>query len=417
VAIAQESRSLVDGQAVLRLPGGVRWVAQHGGADPPHVFVDELTSLPLRWRHTHRFTPDGPGYTSVHDEVDTSIPAPLLRQMFEYRQRQLADDLAAHAWSAGLRGVDASRPLTVAMTGSSGTIGSALRAFLTTGGHRVRRLVRGDPTADDAHTWDPDRPDPEVLRGTDAVIHLGGAPIGRRFTEAHRRDVRDSRVGPTRRLAQAMARVDDGPRVLLTASAIGYYGARRGDVWLDEEGQRGGGFLSEVVAEWEEAADPARAAGIRVVNVRTGIVQSARGGMLRLLRPLFAAGLGGKIGSGAQWLSWIDVDDLLDVYLRALVDASLVGPVNAVAPEPVRNAAYTAMLGRVLRRPAVIRVPALGPRLVLGSEGADELALADQRVSPAVLQARSHRFRFPELEASLRHQLGHVRRERAGPTG
>ena len=202
------------------------------------------------------------------------------------------------------------------MTGSSGLVGTALCAFLTTAGHRVIRLVRRTPHTDNERTWNPDDPDPRIFEGVDAVVHLAGASIAGRFTEAHKRAIASSRIEPTRRLADAMVRAE-GPRVLLAASAIGYYGRDRGDELLDEGAGRGDGFLAEVVARWEAATDPARDAGLRVVTVRTGIVLSARGGMLKLLRPVFLAGLGGRIGDGRQWLSWIDLDDLTDVYARS----------------------------------------------------------------------------------------------------
>ena len=304
--VAQEAPSLVDWQAILQLPGGVRWVAQHSDDDPPHRFVDELVSLPLHWRHTHSFEAIGVSATRVIDRVDTPVPGSFLLQTFRYRHQQLADDLAAHRRMAGPL-------LTVAVTGSSGLIGSALCAYLSTAGHRVVRLVRRAPNHPLERTWDPVRPDPRMFEGVDAVVHLAGASIAGRFNEAHKRRVRDSRVGPTEGLARVMAALPDGPRVLLSASAIGYYGSDRGDEELTEESGRGSGFLAEVVEAWEAAAEPAGAAGVRVVHVRTGIVQSARGASLKLLRPLFSAGLGGPLAPGSQWVAWIDLDDLLDV--------------------------------------------------------------------------------------------------------
>jgi uncharacterized protein (TIGR01777 family) len=330
------------------------------------------------------------------------VPALALRPMFAYRHRQLADDLAAHKQAAehGLRAA------TVAVTGSSGLVGSALSAFLSTGGHRVIRLVRHVPTNANERQWDPADPDPDLLTGVDAVVHFAGASIAGRFTDAHRRAIRDSRIGPTRRLAELVARMPDGPSLLICASAIGYYGYDRGDEILTEDSDRGAGFLADAVADWEEATAPAGRAGARVVLVRTGIVQSPRGGTLRLLRPLFSAGLGGRIGDGRQWLSWIGIDDLVDTYYRGLWDTTLSGPVNAVAPEPVRNVDYTRTLAHVLRRPAVLPVPPVGPRLLLGDQGARELACASQRVIPAKLQQAGHRFRHPDLDQALRHLLG-----------
>ncbi len=402
VSVAQEADSLQDGRAILKMPGHLSWVAQHGDYDPPHRFVDELTSLPLHWRHSHEFEAVTNTSTRVTDRVDTRLPAVLLRQMFIYRHRQLADDLAIHHDMARLE----PESLTVAITGSSGLVGSALTALLTTGGHRVIRLVRREPRDPDERQWSPGNPDSRLLDGTDALVHLAGASIAGRFTGAHKQAVRNSRIGPTRVLAELMAGAGVGPRTLVTASAIGYYGSERGDEPLTESSHRGQGFLADVVAEWEAASEPASAAGVRVVSIRTGIVQSPRGGILRLMRPLFWAGLGGRIGNGRQWGSWIDLDDLTDIYYRALVDTGLSGPVNAVAPHPARNADYTTTLARVLRRRALITTPTFGLRIVLGSEGVSELAMAGQRGLPANLLRAGHRFRHPNLEGCLRHQLG-----------
>lgn len=410
MTVIAETESLADGRAVLGLPGGLRWVAQHNpdAFDPPYRFVDELSSQgpsswPARlvgwWRHTHEFS-EASGGTRVYDHVDTSLPAAALRSTFVYRHRQLAQDLAAHR-AAGLP------PMVVAVTGASGLVGSALSAFLSTGGHRVIRLVRRPARNALERQWNPDRPAADLLSGVDAVVHLAGASIAGRFTDGHKAAIRDSRIEPTRRLADAAALADDGPATFVSASAVGYYGFDRGDALLSEESVRGDGFLADVVADWEAATAPAAEADLRVVTVRTGIVQSARGGTLKLMRPLFAAGLGGRLGSGEQWLPWIGLDDLIDVYHRALYDTRLVGAVNAVAPEPVRNASYTAALAGVLHRPAVLPVPSLGPRLLLGEQGARELAEANQRVVPTKLESLGHRFRRPKIADALAHELGH----------
>ncbi len=409
-----ETASLADGRAVLGLPGGLRWIARHDPSayDPPHRFVDELSTdgpmswpprLVGRWRHTHDFAAVDAQHTRVTDRVDTPVPAAALRATFVYRHRQLADDLAAHRDAAQ---AGAGR-LTIAITGSSGLVGAALTALLTSGGHRVIRLVRRDAHGEDERCWDPEQPAAGLLSGVDAVVHLAGASIAGRFTPAHKAAVADSRIEPTRRLASAAAQTPDGPGTFVSASAIGFYGCDRGDALLCEDSLHGDGFLADVVADWEASTAPAAEAGLRVVTVRTGIVQAANGGTLKLLRPLFAAGLGGRLGSGRQWLSWIGLDDLLDVYYRALYDTRLAGPVNAVAPEPVRNVDYTRALAAVLHRPAVLPVPSLGPRLLLGEQGARELAQANQRVLPTKLLGLGHRFRHAQVAAALAHQLGH----------
>lgn len=413
IRVITEAGSLRDGCAILALPGGLRWAAQHqaDSFDPPRRFVDEiasagLASLPtrvvMRWRHTHDFEEVSDGKTRVIDRIDTPIPGRFLRPMFVYRHRQLADDLAAHKVAAdhGLT------PITIAVTGSSGLVGSALTAFLRTGGHRVIQLVRHAATSPDERQWNPENPAPDLLVGVDAVIHLAGASIAGRFTQEHRRAIRDSRIGPTRQLAELVAHTASGPKVLVCASAIGYYGHDCGEEIVTEASAGGDGFLADVVADWEQAITPAEQAQVRVVRVRTGIVQSPRGGTLRLLRPLFAAGLGGRVGAGQQWLSWIGIDDLVDIYHRALWDTDLFGAINAVAPQPVRNIDYVRTLAHVLHRPAVIPVPSLGPRVLLGDQGARELAGASQRVSPVRLHDAGHRFRHPELESALRHLLG-----------
>lgn len=403
--IVREASSLRDGRAELALPAGQRWIAQHDpeGFRPGEAFVDErvtegLASLalaPVRWRHEHRFVADGERTRAI-DSVDTPIGSRALRPMFTYRHRQLADDLSRHL-SAG------AGPLRIAMTGASGLIGTALAAFLTTGGHEVVRLVRHE-AGEGERRWDPESPDPSLLEGIDVLVHLAGASILGRFDEQHRAEVRDSRVEPTRRLAELAA--FSGVRALVSASAIGFYGPARGDERLDEDAAPGDGFLAEVVVDWEAATRPAEAGGVRTVQVRTGIVQTPRGGTLQLFRPLWAAGIGGPLAGGEQWQSWIDLDDLVDVYHRAIVDEAMRGPVNAVAPAPVRQREYAGTLGAVLHRPAIIPTPELAPRLLLGEEGTREVALADQRVVPAVLEGAGHRFRRPTLEASLRHQLG-----------
>ena len=412
--VVQETESLADGTAILGLPGGLRWIARHdpAGYDPPRQFRDVLSSdglmtLPPRiigwWRHTHRFSDAGNGTTRMHDEVDTTVPGAMLRSTFAYRHRQLAEDLAAHRDAADA----GAGPMVIAMTGSSGLVGTALAAFLSTGGHRVIRLVRRDPLNANERRWEPSKPAADLLDGVDGVVHLAGESIAGRFTDAHRRAIRDSRIEPTRRLAEVAAAASGGPRVFVSASAIGFYGYDCGDTVLDEDSPRGNGFLADVVADWEAATAPAADAGLRVVVVRTGIVQSSAGGTLKLLRPLFAAGLGGRLGSGRQWLSWIGIDDLLDIYYRALYDTRLVGAVNAVGPEPVRNAEYTRALAATMHRPALLPVPSFGPRLLLGKQGALELAEANQRVRPERLNALGHRFRSTTVTDALAHQLGH----------
>jgi uncharacterized protein (TIGR01777 family) len=413
MTVIAEADSLADGRAVLGLPGGLRWASQHdpSGFVPGRRFVDNLSTAGVmswptlaigRWRHTHEFNSAGPGKTRMRDHVETPIPGAALRSTVIYRHRQLDDDLAAHRTGAE----HGARPQVIAISGASGLVGTALSQFLTSGGHRVIRLVRRLARDRNERYWDPAHPTPNLLSGIDAVIHLAGTSIAGRFTASHMRDIRDSRIEPTRQLAKAAVESAGGPSVFISASAIGFYGFDRGDDVLTEHCSRGDGFLADVVTDWEEATAPAEGAGLRVVTVRTGIVQSANGGILRLLRPLFGAGLGGRLGNGTQWLSWISIDDLVDVYHRALWDDRMTGPVNAVAPHAVRNLEYTRVLASVMHRPAVLPVPTIGPRLLLGADGVRELAEANQRVTPARLLDLGHRFRQPSITDALSHQLG-----------
>lgn len=392
---------------------GARWVAWHAAYDPPESFTDVMASGPLRsWRHDHRFTDTPEGGTRIVDHVEFELPLGLsgalverrLRAVFAYRERQLRDDLAFHAAHPD--------PRRIAVSGASGLVGRQLVALLGGGGHAVRRLVRRPTLRPGEIGWDPGATDgsgldPELLRDVDVVIHLAGEPIGRRFTAHHRARVFDSRVRSTTLLARALAELagDGRERVLVVASAAGYYGADRGDEVLTEDSGPGDDFLALVCREWEAAADPARESGVRVVHVRTGFVQSAGGGQLALQLPIFAAGLGGRLGTGRQWMPWITIDDLVGLYAHVALTPGLTGPVNAAAPSPVRAGEYAAQLGRVLRRPAVLPVPAIGPTLLLGRQGARELALAGQRMAATRAQEWGYAFRHPTLEPALRHVL------------
>jgi hypothetical protein len=292
----------------------------------------------------------------------------------------------------------------VALSGASGLIGRRLAAALGAEGHRVLRLVRG-AAGENEIAWDPanGRLDPARLTGIDAFVHLSGEPIaGRRWTPARKAEIAASRVDSTRLVAATVAQLTPRP-TLVCASGIGFYG-NRGSEWLDETSPRGTGFLAEVCGQWERACEPAREAGLRVVNLRIGLVLDAQGGALPALLLPHRLGLGGRIGPGTQYMSWISSADLVAAIQHTLVSPALVGPLNLVAPAPVPNAEFSAVLARVLRRPALLPVPAALLRLALG-EAADELLLAGQRVRPAKLAASGFRFRDPELEPALRRLL------------
>jgi uncharacterized protein len=294
----------------------------------------------------------------------------------------------------------------VAVTGAGGLVGSALVSTLRASGHRVIPLVRRAPRAgEDALGWDPSSGSiTPAAPALDAVIHLAGESImGLRWTAAKKQRIRESRTAATRLLVQTLVRLPRPPAVLISASAIGYYGSR-GDEVLTEDSRPGIGFLADVARDWEAATAAAIAHGLRVVNPRIGVVLSARGGALAKMLTPFRLGVGGVVGDGTQWMSWIALDDVVGAIRHALATESLRGPVNAVAPEPVTNAELTRTLGRVLRRPTLVPLPTFAARMAMG-EMADALLLASQRVVPARLQASGYVFRRPSLEGALRSEL------------
>lgn len=297
--------------------------------------------------------------------------------------------------------------MKVLVTGSSGLVGSALGTFLTTGGHAVVRLVRRRPAGPSEVPWDPARGevDRAALEGLDGVVHLAGESIAEgRWSPAKKARLRESRVGTTRLLVDALTGLTRKPGVLVAASAVGCYGDR-GDEVMTEKSAPAADFLGQLCQDWEAATKPAAEKGIRVVNLRIGVVLSPAGGALAKMLLPFKMGAGGKIGSGRQYMSWIALDDLVGVVHHALVTGSLSGPVNAVAPEAVTNGQFTKALGRVLSRPTIAPLPAFAARLAFG-EMADALLLASTRVAPERLLASGYRFRYPELEGALRHLLG-----------
>jgi uncharacterized protein (TIGR01777 family) len=297
--------------------------------------------------------------------------------------------------------------MRVAVSGSSGLVGSALCRALEGRGDEVVRLVRRPAGAGEV-SWDPGtgRLDGRALAGVDAAVHLAGAGIGdRRWTAARRATLVSSRVDSTALLAGVLAGVEPRPRVLVNASAVGFYGDR-GSEELTEASPPGTGFLADLSRRWEAATAPASAAGIRTVCLRSGVVLAGAGGALARQLPLFKLGLGGRLGSGRQWVSWVSLADEVNAVLHALDHERLSGPVNVVSPHPVTNAELASALGRAVRRPAVVAVPALVLRLVLGGALVDEVLLASQRVVPAALAQSGFAFSYPDLDAALAAALG-----------
>jgi hypothetical protein len=380
-------------------------VAEHCDYLDGMQFRDVQVQGPMaKWEHTHRVEPDPQtgGRTAImHDHVKYQMPmGPLgsiahalfarkqIEQMFAHRHDVLRRDLIDHQQAQG-------RTLVVAITGQSGMVGSALSPYLTTGGHTVRAVKR----ASEGIAWELN-----TLVGTDAVVHLAGESIAQRWSEDARQRIMQSRVEGTRKLCEALARLPRKPRVLIAASAVGYYGTR-GDEILTEASIHGKGFLAEVAQAWEQSTLPAVAAGIRVVNLRLGIVLSPRGGALAKMLPALKLGLGGKLAGGRHWWPWVSINDLLGIVYRCILDERFAGPVNASSPHPVTNAQFTRVLGQVLRRPTLLPMPRFAVSGLFGQMGREAL-LNSQRVMPARLQEAGYQFREPELEQALRALLG-----------
>ncbi|WNG39247.1 TIGR01777 family protein [Archangium violaceum] len=404
-------------RVVLRMhvgPVPLQWTARHTRYIPGSLFQDVQESGPFaRWVHTHRMWDEAAGGTVLEDDVEYALPVGTLgrvlgggyarhrlERMFAYRHAVTREDLRRHAAFAG------HKPLTVAVSGASGLVGSTLVPFLTTGGHRVRRLVRGQPGAGDI-AWAPGQGEMDLiaLEGVDAVVHLAGAPIAEgRWTPEYKALIRRSRIDGTRVLCESLARLARPPRVLVSASAIGFYGSR-GDEVLTESSSSGEGFLADVTREWEAATAPAEQAGIRVVHLRLGTVLSARGGALAKMLPAFQAGGGGRIGGGQQWMSWVSLEDVIGLIHFALFSEAMRGPVNAVAPNPVRQEEFARELGRVLSRPALFPLPVTAVRTLFGEMGQETL-LMSARIRPEVAERQGFTFLHPSLEQALRFTLG-----------
>ena len=414
IEVAQHPE-LVDGSraelVIHRGPLRIHWTAEHRGVERGRGFDDVQLRGPFdSWVHSHRFEP-APGGSVLWDRIECTLPpggglargwvTHELERLLRYRHAVTAADLAMHARARAIGS------LHVAVTGASGFIGSLLVPVLTTGGHRVTRLVRRPPREGEIR-WDPPSmgPSPAALQHVDAVIHLAGENIAGRWTRRRKRAVLESRRSGTRVLAEAVAEAG-GPRILISASAIGYYG-ERGEETLTEASGPSTGFLSEVAQAWEAATRPADNAGVRVVRLRIGLPISPAGGVLHRMLPPFKFGVGGRLGSGKQWMSWISTDDLAGGFHHALSNDTVGGAINAVAPTPVRNAEFARELGRVLRRPALLPVPAVALRTLFG-QMADEAILASTRVMPEALTRSGYRFRHETLAEALMHVLGKER--------
>lgn len=396
------------------------WVAEHHDIIENRQFRDEQLTGPFaEWKHTHRFEPSETGCELI-DSIQYRVPMGAignlfggamvrhkLAQMFDYRHRVTIQDqsLVAQHHKVG--------SMKILITGATGLIGTAATSLLTSAGHNVAWLVRPGKKArhpsENAEliSWDPDANyiDAAKLEGFDAIVNLAGDNIANgRWSAAKKGRIRNSRIKGTTLLCETLAQLQKPPATLISASAVGFYG-NRGDEVLDESSSPASDFLADVCKQWESATAAATAKGIRVVNVRFGVVLSPKDGALAKMLFPFKMGAGGVLGSGKQYMPWIAIDDVAAAIAHCLITPSLTGPVNLVAPNPATNYEFTKTLGKVLSRPTIAPLPAFMARIVFG-EMADALLLASTRVQPGKLTASGYQFRFPELEPALRHLLG-----------
>lgn len=409
----------------IRMRKGImsfEWEALHDRFVPGREFRDTQVRGPFaHWVHTHRMIPEGAEACVLEDAIEYRLPLgglgawlagrSIRRDLvsaFAFRHRRTLEDLRRHAAAAR------HAPLRVLLSGATGLVGSSLAAFLATGGHRVDRLVRRRPAGDGRNEfggmdiqWDPaaGRLDAAAIDGVDAIVHLSGENIaGGRWTASFKRAIRASRVDSTRLLVKTIATLNTPPRAFVGASAIGLYGDR-GDEIVDETAPAGRGFLPQVCEEWEAAAAPIAAAGVRVAHLRLGVVIARRGGALPKLLTPFRLGAGGVVGSGRQFLSWVSLDDAVYMLHYLLYREDLSGPFNGVGPAAVDNRTLTRTLGRVLRRPTVVPMPAFAVRLLFGEMG-QACLLEGVRALPRRLQESGYRFAHETLDAAIRAELG-----------
>lgn len=421
----REHEGIRDGdKAVMRVglgPVSVKWVAEHRGFEAGRQFEDVQVKGPFRsWTHTHRMEPLGNDRCRLHDEIAYELPfgnlgqtlgasmvSDRLDRQFAYRHRVTRSDLAVHT------AYPLDRPLRIAVTGASGMIGSQVLSFFRTGGHEVVRMVRERPKEKDAGGerlvyWNHREAEIELekLENLDAVIHLSGeSVVSARWNDEKRMRIFGSRVKSTDFLSRSLARLKQPPRVLITASGINYYGDRSDEVLTEASAPGDSGFLTAVAQEWEAASAPAADAGIRTVHTRFGLVLDPQGGLLDAMLLPFRLGLGGRVGAGDRYVSWVAVDDVLYALMHVIHTPDLEGAVNVTSPQPVTMAAFSRTLADVLNRPSFFRVPDFIMRLLLG-EAADETVLTSLRVMPEALRANGFSFHYPDLDSALRHMLG-----------
>ncbi len=399
------------------------WRIEHRGYEPGRKFEDHQISGPFRsWTHIHEMTPADDSSCLLSDTIRYSLPLGRIGHLllgrftgrsldaaFQYRQQMTHDDLLFQT----LFNTNGDSPtMRIAITGASGLVGRALTSLLTTGGHEVIRLVRQPTTKADEVQWNPngdmDATSLARLEGIDAIVHLAGENIaGGRWTTARMARIRNSRIEGTKNLIANLEKLDQPPRVIVAASAIGVFGDRGNEI-LTEQSKAGTGYLADVCTDWESAthSEPLRNKGTRTVIARLGVVLTPQGGALKKMLLPFKMGAGGRLGSGKQWFSWVSLDDTITAIQYALMTESISGLIHVVSPNAVTNKDFTSTLGRVLHRPTIVPMPAFAARLAFSKGLANEALLASQRVEPAALLAHGFTFRDSELEPALVKLLG-----------
>jgi len=439
--IVKERKGHIDtgGYVTIQMPLikhiiSITWILKHIDYIEGKQFRDIQISGPFSsWSHTHLFESKDAASSILEDRIEYSLPLGILgkvfsqtmvkkklKEIFEYRHTITNQDISIHNNSVRWKRDNNNNiiPMTILLTGSTGFIGSALASFLTAGGNKIVRLLRSpspqfENNAQKSVPWDPISGSLYLpsIEGVDAVVNLAGENIYGRWTKEKKKRILLSRVQSTKFLCKSLASLNKPPKVLVSASATGYYGSNNdiGDEILSEDNSPPADsfdFLSEVCYQWENATEIAKQAGIRVINIRIGVVLGAAGGILAKILPLFKMRLGGKVGSGKQWISWISLDDLLGIILHTINNESIKGPINAVAPNPVTNADFTNTLAAILSKPAKFTIPSFIVKKVFG-DLADASLLASTRVVPSrILQKTGYQFRFSNLEFALRHTLG-----------
>ena len=414
VKILEQPDHLSNNQQVhIKLDGFIDWKLRILDLDEGKSFSDTQITGPFSsWTHQHSMQTINSTSSLLVEKINFKLPIldsflgeifteSKLKPLFNYRFRVMFNDLKTHYMNKD------TKAMKILITGSSGLVGSALYDFLSSGGHKVSRLVRNKTNLEHEIYWNPEESeiDLEKLEGYDAVIHLAGENIAnKRWSKRQKAKIFKSRIDGTNFIAETLLKLKHPPSTFICASAIGFYGDRK-EEFCNEDSEAGEGFLAETCIQWEKASQLLKAKDIRVINTRFGIILDPRSGALGKMLPLFKLGAGGRLGSGKQWMSWVALDDVLGIILHCITNKDISGPVNVVSPNPTINNEFTKVLGKILKRPTIAPAPSIALKLMLG-EMANALLLSSTKVEAKVLKNSGYEFAYPDLEAALRHMLG-----------